>query len=203
MDVGSAGGQWDPLDLVYGDTMQGHGGDLQFLPRADALERAEIMEAYNQATTWGDLRRRLPPRVYEVVLSKMNPDYPTLEAFAEEYREEEPQATDDDVEGAYAALKAGERMPQDDDPFDTAYFDEDAGGVFVMGHWYEWPQQEMLDWVPQHIQQAFGTKSYSTASGPCLVFDPKDERELVRAFEAAGYRCERDQQLVDRATGCA
>jgi hypothetical protein len=59
----------------------------------------------------------------------------------------------------------------------------------------------MLNWVPRDIQDRFGSVGYSMVSGPALGIDPSFERDVVEAFERAGYTCRRDDDLVARASG--
>jgi hypothetical protein len=87
-------------------------------------------------------------------------------------------------------------LPADDEPFD-----HDFVPGFVLGYWHQWPAQEMLDWVPDKIQEHYGEPGNSFGSGPYLKFDPEDADAIVAAFTAVGYLCERDDSLVLRASG--
>ena len=69
------------------------------------------------------------------------------------------------------------------------------------GDWPDWPQQDMLDWVPPEIQVEYGEQTRSFVSGPCLVFDSSHETDVVDAFRRSGFTVVRDDDLVKRACG--
>jgi hypothetical protein len=52
--------------IVYGLA----GGDLVFVPRAEAERLKELQEALNSAATWGDVRRQLRPDLFEELLGQ-------------------------------------------------------------------------------------------------------------------------------------
>lgn len=64
------------------------------------------------------------------------------------------------------------------------------------GDWPEWPEQEMLSWVPREIMDEFGKREDSVHNGPFAVLDETRENEILLAFERHGYRCTRDEDLV-------
>ena len=57
----------DQFDVVYGET-PGNPESLEFMRRADAEDRADVLDAYNTAKTWGDFRRSAPSDMYEQAL---------------------------------------------------------------------------------------------------------------------------------------
>jgi len=69
------------------------------------------------------------------------------------------------------------------------------------GDWPAWPAQQMLDWVPKAIQQKYGSIGSSHLNGECLTLAPREERQIIAAFRRVGYRCTRDDRLVQRASG--
>jgi hypothetical protein len=89
-----------------------------------------------------------------------------------------------------------EPPPADDEPFAA-----DAVPGYIDGDWPEWPAQQMLDWMPQDIQDRFGDVGSSMVSGDSLYIDPASERDVVAALQNAGYVCSRDDKLVARASG--
>ena len=82
---------------------------------------------------------------------------------------------------------------------DTAFDGEQLYGGD--GDWPDWPDQDMLEWVPSAIQEKFGMASRSFVSGPCLYFELSVESELVSAFQDAGYSVDRNDKLVRTACG--
>ncbi len=71
---------------------------------------------------------------------------------------------------------------------------------FEDGDYPEWPAQEMLDWMPEEASR-FGEYTNSVLNGPFLVIPPDKESAIVDALEAAGYTCERNDPLVQTASG--
>lgn len=58
-----------PTTLVYGTGMT---GELVLLPRARAEALAELYAALNGATTWGELRERLPAATYAEIVPRLD-----------------------------------------------------------------------------------------------------------------------------------
>ncbi|PYE52011.1 hypothetical protein [Deinococcus yavapaiensis] len=86
--------------------------------------------------------------------------------------------------------------PDADDAFETPYGFDD-------GDWPAWPQQEMLTVIPASIRQAFGTRGDSTLNGWFYHVPPEAMADFVRALEQAGFSCQRDDALVQAASGYA
>ena len=60
----------------------------------------------------------------------------------------------------------------------------------------------MLKWIPdKNIQEQFGRVVATRLNGDYLEFDESKEVEIVAAFKESGYRCERDDVLVCKASG--
>ena len=87
-----------------------------------------------------------------------------FESFYLYWIEEHSEGTRDQAFKDYQALAFSERLPNDNDAFDRA----DIPG-FCDGDWPDWPQQEMLNWVPQAIQKTYGQRVDSTLNGPFRV----------------------------------
>jgi hypothetical protein len=90
----------------------------------------------------------------------------------------------------------GEPTPEDVEPFSSekvpGYLDGDFPG---------WPAQEMLAWVPEAIQEEYGSVESSAFGEPCFEFDPGMELEIVSALQEMSYRCNKDEKLVREACG--
>jgi hypothetical protein len=59
----------------------------------------------------------------------------------------------------------------------------------------------MLRWVPAEVQTKFGRSAMSGLNGAFLCFKAADLAEIMKAMEALGYVCRRDDDLVARAHG--
>lgn len=59
----------------------------------------------------------------------------------------------------------------------------------------------MLDWIPEDIQKRFGSIADSVHSGDYLYLPTEDARGIVQAMHTHGYRCEEDEELIERAHG--
>jgi hypothetical protein len=101
-----------------------------------------------------------------------------------------------------------EFLPRDDEagdrghaPTDETAFDVSRIEAVQEDHWPEWPEQDMLHWVPAEIQEAYGQQGDTLWNGSFLTFDPADEDAIVERLEELGYRCVADSELVARACG--
>lgn len=88
------------------------------------------------------------------------------------------------------------QLPQDADPFDAdsipGYGDRD---------WPTWAAQAMLEWVPQDVQDRFGSAAGTTLSGDYLYLPEEKADEIAQAMQEHGYPCVRDDDLVTSAEG--
>lgn len=106
-----------------------------------------------------------------------------------------------------AALPAGRRAGIEerlDDrepcPSDSDGFSKDALPGYVDGDWPEWPQQEMLEWMPAAVK-AFGRVEDSAFNGPFLVIDEAKLWEVLAGLQRHGYTCAPAQAVVEYACG--
>jgi len=51
------------------------------------------------------------------------------------------------------------------------------------------------------IQLDFGTAQLTAINGNALTLDVKDTKAIVQRFKQAGFRCRRNQRLIERAHG--
>lgn len=179
----------DPI--VYGQV----DGGLVFIPVEEAKRLAGIYAALKTAKTWGELRKKLPEGVYADILNNMIEDR-GFESFYLYWIEEHSEGTRDQAFDEYQALAFSERLPNDNDAFDSA-----AIPGFCDGDWPDWPQQEMLNWVPTVIQKTYGQRVDSTLNGPFLTFRTENEKAIVETFIELGYRCQKDDRFVRQACG--
>jgi len=168
---------------------------LVFIPVHKAEQLRGIYAALNAAKTWGELRKKLPDGVYADILNNMIEDR-GFESFYLYWIEEHSEGTRDQAFAIYQALAFSERLPNENDVFDSATIPG-----FCDGDWPDWPQQEMLNWVPTVIQKTYGQRVDSTFNGPFLTFRTEDEKAIVEVFTELGYRCQKDDRLVRQACG--
>jgi hypothetical protein len=69
------------------------------------------------------------------------------------------------------------------------------------GDWPGWPEQLMLNWLPQRICDIYGTVETSVFNGFFLILDVSRANEIVNALEQEAFQLHHDPQLVRRACG--
>ncbi len=178
-------------DLVYGEIDD----YLVFIMTTDAEKLSDCHKAVWTSKTWGQLRSRVTRHDYNELLAPMDEAIGFF-AFYRDWRVGKPRISRARAREAYMGLPIGERLPEDSDPFDV----EQVPWV-LEGHWPDWPAQAMLEWVPRNVREQYGTEECSTVNGEFLTFACNDERKVVAEFRRAGYRCVRDDELVQRASG--
>lgn len=87
------------------------------------------------------------------------------------------------------------------EPAPESPFAPEAVPGYGDGDFPGWPAQEMLDWMPEDIQEQFGEVRTSVLSGDFLEIAPAHEREVVAALEARGYHCVADVALIEKTYG--
>jgi hypothetical protein len=185
-------------DVVYGNPNNdfGDGGNLVFIPKRRAEYLAAIQKAFSSSSTWREARERMPAGAYEELLEVSGlAEQPSFEEYYEEERRSRHDLSREEARAEFLALPTYLRRPELDDPFDVGDIP-----MVCEGDWPAWPQQEMLDWVPEAIQEQYGEVDCSPVSGPYLLFRTEDEEKLVAALLAHGYSCVRDETLVCQAT---
>ena len=183
--------------VLYGEVDGGEGPSLVFVRPDEAEVLRSIRTALTSSQTWGEFRSRIPAREYARVLAMVGLDTAlTFRDFVLQERDSLRGTTRAQMLTRYRQLEVGERCPLPEDPFSTRCIPQ-----FSDGDYPEWPKQTMLKWVPRAIQRQFGEAGGTTFNGPYLQFDLAQEREIVAAFRAAGYRCIRDEVLVRQASG--
>jgi hypothetical protein len=80
-------------------------------------------------------------------------------------------------------------------------FDQARLPGFEDGDWPDWVEQHMMRWLPAEVWRMYAVVHQSVINGPFISFDPKREAEIVKAFEGAGFACQRNDGLVLRACG--
>ncbi len=157
--------------LVYG-TIEERGDELIFIPKEQAEELALIHEAKDSATTWRELYERIPNDVFDrLVMVEFN-----LDAGFDKLTTEEQQRI----------------LTQ---PFEVSEI-----ALIKEGNWLDWPQQDMLVWVPEDVQDRFGRIISTGLNGEYLGLAAQETDAIVAALEAQGYTCIPDIALVRKAS---
>jgi hypothetical protein len=84
---------------------------------------------------------------------------------------------------------------EEDPPADTSALDHralDSDGDFPY-----FPEQLMLDFIPESVQERFGKVEETVFSGPILTLDPDHESEIVAALRNHGFTVQRDDALLE------
>jgi hypothetical protein len=182
--------QSKPEEVVYGKV----GGSLVFSKKSDALKLVRYRNALKTSKTWGEFRSQLDPEEYSYVLEYYEPT--DFSGFYDEFLKNNPGATPEQAREKYLALPIGERIPEDDDPFEEGL---DSDWV-VEGYWPSWPSR-MVNWVPEEILDLHGAIESSYVSDEGLTFCPESERIITATFRKLGYQCIRDEKLIEQASG--
>jgi hypothetical protein len=93
-------------------------------------------------------------------------------------------------------FQENEWTPDPDEPFECA----DIPGV-EDADWPDWPQQEMMWWLPPKVVAPYAKLHQTVLNGPFLTIDPTRMAEVVEALNRAGHTCFRDDVLVGQACG--
>jgi len=101
-------------------------------------------------------------------------------------------------------LSEDERLPLIDEIFSNNSVDFIAFCEVVGG------PRRMESWIPSEIEEKFAKKidysnnmaaSVTSGEGVRMEYNIKDEKELVKAFEMHGYKCIRNDELIQHACG--
>ncbi len=71
--------------------------------------------------------------------------------------------------------------------------------AFFDGEWPDWPEQNMLQWVPESILQKYATMTPTAINGSYPILDAGRKSEIVAAMKEAGLECREDEELVNGA----
>ena len=136
------------------------------------MDRSKALEtaAFMTAKTWGDFRKGAPV-LYEQAMELLG--------------KEEWHPEDGSEEDEWSA-------PADSDEIDRTTIPGYEDGDFPY-----FPEQLMLEFFPELIQQRFGRVEETAFSGPMLFLHPRYEHEIVAALQGQGFSCERDDALME------
>ncbi len=171
--------------------------NLVFIPLEIAASLAAVHRAM-KAASWGEFKALMPAERLLPLMSTMREVY-GWQSFDEYYEECRADGTRSERESLWLAWCASrERAPLDDDDFHS----EQIPG-YCDGDWPDWPEQEMLRWLPREICTEFGHTEDSVFNGPFLQLDVARAPDILAALERAGYVCVWEEELVRRACGYA
>jgi hypothetical protein len=186
---------WRAHQFVFG-LVEGEGeARLVFIPAETARELAAVHQAL-RAETWGEFRSRMPAQHLAALQRVMEAQY-LWGSFDEYYGERRASGTRAEREELWEKWCASKSRP----PLDEDGFTIDAIPGCGEGGWPEWPEQEMLRWLPPEICSGFGEVLHSGLNGRFLALDAGRAPEIIEALERAGYECLCDEALVRRACG--
>jgi hypothetical protein len=83
---------------------------------------------------------------------------------------------------------------------DDAFHPDEIPG-YPDGDWPQWPAARMLEWMPEEIANEFGEHVGSAITGDSLQIAAHKEEDVVRALNAAGYSCHRDESMIRMVSG--
>ncbi len=159
--------------LVYGDVQDG----LVFIDEEEAHDLVQLHRALDRARTWGEFRAQAPSHWYDSAVERLK------EQWLDEIEDDE----DDAYEG-----------PAAEQEFDAARIPGHTDG-----EWPTYPHVSMGSWVPDEVQDRFGsmTHSWGPDQSYWIVLAPEEEDQIVAAMREHGYDCVRDDDLVWEACG--
>lgn len=159
--------------LVYGDVQDG----LVFIDEGEAHDLVQLHRALGRARTWGEFKAQAPSHWYDSA----------VEHLKEQLLDEIENDEDDVYEEPAAEQK-----------FDAA---EIPG--HMDGEWPGFPHVSMGSWVPEEVQDRFGSMTHSWGLDAIYwtVLTPDKEEQIVSAMQRHGYDCVRDDELVWEACG--
>ncbi len=159
--------------LVYGEIQDG----LVFIDEGEAHDLVQLHRALGKARTWGEFKAQAPSHWYEDAVERL--------------KEQLLDEIEDEKNDAYEEPGAEQR-------FDAA----DIPG-HVDGEWPGFAHVSMGNWVPDEVQDEFGsmTHSWSLDAIYWIVLAPDKEDQIVSAMQRYGYDCVRDDDLVWEANG--
>jgi hypothetical protein len=116
--------------------------------------------------------------------------------LARTWREFQQMISVEDWNELVAEIRQDDWTPDPDEAFDCF-----ALPGYEDGDYPEWPQQEMMWWLPPHAIASYATMHQTVMDGPYLWIDPARTAQVVESLKSAGHACFRDDALVRQACG--
>ena len=67
------------------------------------------------------------------------------------------------------------------------------------GDYPGFPQQEVMEWMPKDILREYGRMMQTSLNGDYPAFDPQVCQTIVERLKQHGFRCRRNQRLINAA----
>jgi hypothetical protein len=182
--------------FVYGDW----GDNLVFMRSDDARELAHLFQILGSVSTWEALRKEVSRGRYLEILERSDEECVGRMAFEDFYITDDSGRLTRSAKEESEARRVFDRM-KGSAHAGVAEFSPDMIYGYQDGDWPEWPAQDMEGWVPESVQEAFGSIVDTMLGGSYLRLDPKREGEIISAMARAGFDCSRDDDLTRSACG--
>jgi hypothetical protein len=183
--------------LVYGDW----GDNLVFMRSGDARELAHLFQILQSVTTWEALRKEVSRERYLEIIERSDEEWVERIAFEDFYIADDSGRLTRCAKEESEARRVFDRMKGAKKHAGVAEFRPDMIYGFQDRDWPEWPAQDMKGWVPESVQEAFGSIVDTTLGGSYLWLDPQREDEILCAMARIGFDCMRDDSLIQSAGG--
>lgn len=141
---------------------------LIFIPVEKVQELKLIYYALKHATTWGVVRQLTTEPIYMHLIRVAN---------------------DMDV------LSTAQSVPPDEELFCGRDFLQPEYGTYIGPS--DAPDHDMIEWVPDDIQNRYGAVEEDRYGDTWLEFNPDRQDDLIRAFADHHYSCRNDQLSID------
>lgn len=97
--------------------------------------------------------------------------------------------------GTYSLAALSSLDDEENPPPDTLALDHDAHDGDGDLHFF--PEQLMLDFIPQSVQRWFGKVEESVFNGPMPILDPNHESEIVALLRDNGFSVQQDDASME------
>ena len=173
---------------------------LVFIKKNRAEYNAEIHTAMARAEkaglTWGELEKRYPQIWALMERLKLT----TFENWVKKTKRDKSKKGRSGLQVVssprkeYMNLGKWDRMPLPEEPFDGQVILENYP---LLGAPYDGSE----GWIPTEITDEFGEVQEGFFVDPYVTFKEKDVKEVTKAFRKHGYRCRRNNRIVEKAMG--
>jgi hypothetical protein len=185
----------ETIELFYGKNWQGR---LLFIEANEAKAFVNLFEAVrhglSQKLTWGEFREQFPDE-FEVFSDQLCFNEEDFENWLMDFEDELKGV---DILSAREQYKdyyiEGNGMPLPEWPFELKDFDYDQ-----MENWFRFnPQRGCINDLPRELIEKFGKIEVSSFDGDFLTFNPEYENELIKELERSGFKCTKDQDVIEK-----
>ena len=178
------------MEYVWGvvDHVMAEEPEFVVLPRESAEEVAGILRLFEECSTWGELRTKADPKLYDQVLG--------MAGYGEFADSAAHLLVGREVPRALATAKANyeptQQPPGDDEPFRPF----DQIGAAADGDFPPDPRYLMNLHVPSDIVDAHGERFETVFNGVYARFPESAAETVISDLERRGHTCVPDSALV-------